>query len=227
MKININKTLLLCGMTGAMLCSSAYAANNGLYVGGQVGYGSNNSSPSSLNAASIPVTIVNTQTTLSGPAKVSVDNDGIAGRAFLGYQFNKYLSLEGGYTQYSDTTVNNVYGIKGNDESLFEGAIDGVVKGSLPITDRFSVYAKGGAAYVMAQSLGTNDSTSILNQQSGLIYLNDYNTQNNYAFRPTYGVGASFDITKRLSTDISWSQIVGGNNVPTTNFAALGLTFHI
>lgn len=227
MKITMKKTVLLCGLAGALLSSSAFAAKDGLYVGGQVGYGSNNSSASSLNASSIPIAIGNTQTTLSGPANVSVDNDGIAGRAFLGYQFNKYLSLEGGYTQYSDTTINNVYGVRGSDESLFEGAIDGVVKGSLPITDRFSLYAKGGVAYAMAQDLGKNDVTSVSSSQSGLIYLNDYNTQNNYAFRPTYGVGASFDITNRLSTDISWSQIVGGNSIPTTNFAALGLTFHV
>lgn len=225
--IKLNKTMLLCGLTGVMLCSSAFATtNNGFYIGGQVGYGSNNSSASSLNAASIPVQIGNTQTTLSGLSTPSVDNDGIAGRAFLGYQFNKYLSLEGGYTQYSDTTVNNVYGVHGNNNSLFEGAIDGVVKGSIPITNRFSVYAKGGAAYVMTQNLGTDGTTYLVTPASGATYLNNYNTQNIDEFRPTYGVGATFDITQRLSTDISWSQIVGGSNVPTTNFAGVGLAFH-
>ncbi len=225
-----NKRILFTA-AAVLLSSSAYAANNGLYVGGQVGYGSNNSSASSLNADSTTLTYnapyMSTRVqNIQAPAKVDVDNDGIAGRVYLGYQFNKYLSLETGYTQYSDTEVNNIAGFSGTDLSLYEGAIDAVGKFSLPITQRINLYAKGGAAYVMAQNVKSSANiakTGFLNYEADF----DYSTNNVDEFRPTYGFGVSFDITKRLSTDLSWSQIVGGNNIPTTNFTSLGLAFHI
>lgn len=219
------KTLLLCGITGALVSSSAFATtNNGFYVGGQFGYAGNNSSASSLNAVSVPVVVGSTQYNLMGPAKTTVDNDNIGGRAYIGYQFNRFLSLEGGYTQYSDTVLNNVYGVRGQDQSLFEGALDGVVKGSFPITKRVSIYAKGGAAYVFTQNLPDYKPTALtLANAPNLL---DVDTNNIYEFRPTYGAGVNVDITQRLSADVSWSQIVGGDNVPTTNFAGVGLAFH-
>ncbi|NNM58351.1 MAG: outer membrane beta-barrel protein, partial [Legionellales bacterium] len=156
--------------------------------------------------------------------KTDVDNGNLGARAYLGYQFNKYLSLESGYTQYSHTDVNNIDGVRGADLSLYQGAIDAVAKVSLPLTQKINIYAKGGAAYVMTQGV---DSSVYVNVQPNQINANlDYGTKNIDEFRPTYAVGVSYDLTQHLSTDVSWSQIVGGNDIATSNFASLGLSYH-
>ncbi|MBY0544398.1 MAG: porin family protein [Gammaproteobacteria bacterium] len=221
----INKAVLL-AVSALGLCSSVYAADNGLYAGAQLGYANIDNSVSSLDVSSTPLNINGHYVgQVSGFKNPSVDNGDIGGRAYLGYQFNRYFSLEAGYTQYADTDVNNIAGFHNQDISLYEGAIDTVGKFSLPIGKRVNLYAKGGAAYVMTQGVDSSINQVIrpLNVSSSF----ETSTTNIDEFRPTYGFGASFDITNHLSTDVSWSQIVGGNNIPTTNFTALGLSYHL
>jgi opacity protein-like surface antigen len=77
------KTLSAFAIAGAALvCSSVYADPfTGVYVGGQVGYGSINSDHHYWGNNS---------------------DDGFAGRPYIGYQLNQYFGIETGYTFFSD-----------------------------------------------------------------------------------------------------------------------------
>jgi len=206
------------------LCSVTVMAD-GFYTGVQLGQSKLDASATNLKVKSIPYLVNDNQVLLQGPSKVKVDNDGFAGRAYGGYQFNKYISLEGGYTQYADTKITNLYGISGSDETLHQGALDGVVKLTVPIAERVHLYAKGGGAYVFGQ--GINDANGEpVSSGSTLLSTASYHKVNNDALRPTYGFGIGVDMTNHISTDLMWSHIVGGNHIHDTYLTTLGVSYH-
>lgn len=113
---------------------------------------------------------------VSGPSRV--DDVGISGRIYAGYQFNPYFAVETGYTQYTktsfsvNTTVTHQFDrlVTSNDNppiffgniidkttavyhhsgEISENAIDLVGKATLPLIGGFGLYVKGGAAYINA-----------------------------------------------------------------------------
>lgn len=208
-----------------MAYSSLYADNHGFYTGIQLGQSKLDASASSLKVKDIPYLVNGSQELAQGPSKVKVNNDGFAGRGYLGYELSKYFSLEGGYTQYATTKVSNVYGISGQDEALHQGAVDGVVKATMPINQRLSVFAKAGEAYVFGEKVtdatGTVSSTNPNQLQSVT-----YTKENVDTFRPTYGLGMGFKLTHRVSMDFTWSHIASGADIQDTQLLTLGFAYH-
>ena len=206
-------------------CNSVYASSNGFYTGIQLGQSKLDASATTLKVKDIPFLVNGTQELIQGPSKTEVDNDGFAGRGYLGYQFSKYFSVEGGYTQYADTKISNIYGMTGQDETLHQGALDGVIQGMLPIGNRFHLSAKVGEAYVfgekVADATGTVSSSNPNQLQSVT-----YKKEDVDVFRPTYGVGAGVDLSRRVSMDLTWSKIAGGAGIQDTQLLTLGVAYH-
>lgn len=110
-------------------------------------------------------------------------------KLFGGYQFNKYLALEGGYVNLNDMTA-----MKGTVRTNI--VTDGWALGAVvryPVTDKFSVMGKLGGAYL----------------------LSDINTKNGAAvtvrtgdddFDPNYGVGVSYAVYDNLSLRAEWER---------------------
>jgi opacity protein-like surface antigen len=224
MKIKINKTFLSSILSLMIFSSSIYAAENGIYAGGQLGWADSNYTPKSLNIIYVPTTYQSTTYYLTGSTSPEINKAKAGARIFVGDQVNRFIAFEGGYTNYGYPEAINLYGYENLREPMSESAFDAQAKLSLPVSKRFNLYAKGGLAYVMTQHFSSSATTD----GSALSFLTSfqYSEDDITALRPVYGAGISFDLTKSLSTDISWSQIIGGNNVPTTNFAAIGLTLH-
>ncbi len=91
--------------------SNSDAAENGIYVGANYGY-------------------------LKVDGKDDFDNNSDVIQGLVGYRFNQYLAIEGGYANFGD------YG-----NSLSNAETDGytaALKVSYPIVDRVELYAKGG-----------------------------------------------------------------------------------
>ena len=122
---------ILAGMV-ALGCASgtASATINGLYTGGELGYGNIDNSTGNVF-----------------PFTSSTSNDGLAGRLLAGYQFNKYISAEGGwgFQEQSFLKATNQYDF------------DLEAKGTWPITQTFSVFGKLGGAYVNQSFSGTTN----------------------------------------------------------------------
>ncbi|NNM58190.1 MAG: outer membrane beta-barrel protein [Legionellales bacterium] len=161
-----------------------------------------------------------------GSAQVDIDNDGFAGRAYAGIKLSPYFDIEGGYTQYASVKIKNIYGVAGKNAQLNEGAIDTVLKMSLPLANNISIYGKGGAAFVMTNQLD-NGSVVTSTAASQTIETVKYDSETVDRFRPTYGFGVNYDITRFLSTDFSFARVIGGNDVPTSDLIALGMTLYL
>ena len=214
----IKKIIPILGLT-LITASAAYASPNGWYLGGQIGAANIDNTASSLNI--IYASGITSGSTVTGPYHPSVDNGDWGGRIFTGYQFMPYLAAELGATDFANTSVDHLYGTPNLDDHVSEYGFDAVAKVMLPIGERFNVYAKGGVAYMLS-----NDFDGYLSYQAPSTFVVGYDKNTVTAFRPVYGLGASYDITPKLSADISWSQIVGGSDIPQTSFTALGLAYH-
>lgn len=206
---------------GCLICggftTTVLAASEHFYTGVQLGETKVNRTSSNLNVESASVQS-QPNMLISGPAAISVDNDGFGGRAYVGYQFTPYIAIESGYTQYADTKIKNIYGIAGKDEQLNEGAVDTVAKLILPLSHKVSVYGKGGAAFVM-----TNQFDNAYADGGNI----QYEEQSIDRVRPTYGVGFNYDIARYLSSNLSLARVIGGDGVPTSDLLGIGLSLHL
>lgn len=205
--IYISILLLLCFNNAYAYIVEPY----NFYTGFELGESANNRSSSNLNyqASFLP-------TMDMGFTQPNVANDSFGGRAYLGYELSKHVDLEGGYTQYADTKVTNVYGFANESSILNEGVIDTLLKWSTPITNTsLSMYVEGGGALVMTQEYATDPSTGNLN------------TIGVDALRPMYGLGMTYELSPVISLDLSWSEVASSNTVPTSKLLGLGINFHI
>ena len=224
------------------VATSTFAAKNSFYFGGQLGYSDSDYSASNQNLVNADVSFVDNTgsrliSTPLGTAKTSTDQDHLGGRVYLGYQFNKHFALESGYTQFGKTEVNNAYGLTSNryinhDVDLNNAAIDLVAKGMLPVGHKFDLFAKGGVAYVDADTIDRPALVSFSHTSSPFIVSNSasvtsYHEETTTKLLPTAGVGAEYTINPRLSMDLSYSIIPGSGDIKTSQLVALGLAFHV
>ena len=116
--MKITKTILLSGLLAiASVSTAAFAGDEGIYVGGNIGVGKPN---------------INTP---NGEDKSS----SVVGGIVLGYKFSKYLGVEGEYTGIGKVTDKVSGTVKGDAASI--AAI-----GFLPLNDEFNLYGKLGVA---------------------------------------------------------------------------------
>lgn len=157
----------------------------------------------------------------------SSSEGGFGGNALIGYQFNSYYSVEGGYTY----LPSNKYTISagGADVALHENthAWDILGKANLPLDQissslkGFNAFVKGGAAYEHASlSLsGTGFSTSTLTSHN--------------AWVPVAGFGASYDINSNVAADVAYTHFFGHKTTassthleaPSADMVTLGVSY--
>lgn len=146
--------------------------------------------------------------------KQAKQRGGFGARLFGGYNFNEYLGVEAGVSQYArshyhSNLVENTFGSLTKKKEYSMTAGDLVAKAYLPLGQSgFNVYALGGVALAHSKINGqTKVVTPVANGASG-----ESRTQNK--LRPKYGVGASFDIPEtKFATNLEWSRIQGTGNV--------------
>jgi opacity protein-like surface antigen len=128
---------------------------------------------------------------------VSTSNDnGVVGRAFLGYDVNRYFALEAGYTYFFNKakfTYNNAEFNKIKNTQV----IDAMLKGKLPVVDNFDLYAKCGVNYLMSKfDKDTNDGITKIE------------TSRN-SFNVGFGAGADYYITPNIIANVEWLRFNG------------------
>jgi opacity protein-like surface antigen len=117
----------------------------------------------------------------------SKDNGGV-GRAFLGFDLNRYFAIEAGYTYFFN---------KPESTAAFGGKfvkrtqdIDLMFKGKLPVVDNFDLFAKLGGNYLMTSS-----------------DVSTFESRNN--FNVAYGAGADYYITPNVIASVEWLRFNG------------------
>jgi hypothetical protein len=111
------------------------------------------------------------------PAFYNKHDTQLAGRVFGGYNFNEYVGVEAGYNAFGTTkqTVNTFYGPV-EFKSRFD-SFDVRGKAYLPVMNNTAnLYALGGVAYARNEDV--------------------------HAYRPVYGVGANYDVTKQVTAAV-------------------------
>ena len=179
-----SRRLSLLALAGfAAICSTSAMAQEapGFYVGGSLG----------ATRAHFNNDAYNNLARNNGFAinSSSVDNTSTGGKLFGGYQLNPNFAVEGGYFDlgrfnYSGVTSGGTY--NGNTRSH---GLNLDLVGTLPLSDRFSVLGRVGAAY--AQTRDSSSSTGFAPPVTANRSLND-----TYA---KYGVGLQYAITDALS----------------------------
>jgi len=206
----------------SLLTSFAFAAVPGAYVGIGGGYG-NLRTPKGYAFSSTDPTI-NSNTRWGGGWGT--------GRAFIGFNFNRYIGLESGWAYYP-RTIYKASDIFGDTASLKYNAkaVDAVIKAYLPIGfTGASVYAVLGAAYVTETITYSNN--GIANEPT--MAAPDIGKTNYYKTRPLYGVGASYDFPCHITTSVEFTQIQrlgtfanNGQSIPFMNLATFNIIYRL
>lgn len=145
---------------------------------------------------------------VSGVTSADIDDKGLAGRIFLGYQATDIWGFELGYTRFADTDFNNINGT-GLNGDITEQAIDLVAKGTYTLPNNsLGLYGKVGVGYVDAEA------------EDGL-------TGDNDALMPVFGLGLSYSVTPTIPVDISWTRFQDtGSDIPSADLIALGIAYN-
>lgn len=154
----------------------------------------------------------------------SQDTDHLGFKLYGGYDFNRYFAIEAGFAhlgspEYRYASGGTIGQAKVRQESYFAAA-----KGTLPISQRFNVFAKVGVTHSRAQLDGNSNSATI-NAAAGFpVTISENNS------RAMFGAGLEFslspDVLLRLEYDdfgkFGDSNITGATKARLTS---LGITY--
>ena len=149
----LSRTLALAVMA-VLASSAATAAEKGWYVGGNIG-----ESKATIDDDRIIGSLLGAGFTTSSLAE---DESDLGYKVFGGYQFNKYLALEGGYFDLGKFgfTATTVPAGSLSGEVKFKGVNFDIV-GFVPFTEKFSAFGRAGVNY--AETNGTFGGTGAVN----------------------------------------------------------------
>jgi OOP family OmpA-OmpF porin len=188
------KSILVCALLGvsATAATGALAADPGgtWYLGLGAGQSRADTPTASAIVAGTRVTSVAT----------SGDSTATGAKAFLGYQFNKYIAAEGGYFRLGDFTFDGTTTppgtLHGSLKSRSGWNLDAV--GSLPFfEDKFMLLARVGVQSSKTSDLfnGTGAAATLANPSP---------SKNLVSYK--YGAGAEYDFTKNIGARVEWER---------------------
>ena len=178
----------------ALLSASAFAGD--VYILGSVGQASTNINKSNLDNSLIDAGV----TGLSSSTKETDTGYKLQ----LGYQFNQYFAVEGGYVNLGEAKYSaNFTGGNAKATAKVDGwNIDAV--GILPVNDKFSLFGKLGtfAAHTKVDVSANGPGGSA----TGSATANNWSTH--------YGIGASYALTKSVGLRVEYEKFdkVGKDN---------------
>lgn len=195
-----NKYLVALAAAGMLSLSAPSFAQAGVYVGGQLGYGHTD--------YGLDVTFVNTATNEFININ-SGDENGIAGRIYLGYQFNCYFGVEVGAALFSNTDLNVNGRIDGQTGSVNLGDIE---------TSQYDLLLKVGTPFGCSGfrgdiKLGIADVVTSFESNFNINgeHIDDSDSNVNFAL----GASISYNLNRQVALDVSWLHTFG--NTPDNN----------
>ncbi len=153
---------------------------------------------------------------LGGVFGDNLGDDGAAGRAYVGYQFNQNIGLETGFTLFTNVDLPRDFG------DIKTAHWDLLLKVGTPIGNSgFRVDLKGGAAYIMSD-FDAND----IAKSSG------FNDDSEKEIKPVAGVSLSYYLNRNVAVDASYIHAFGDPKngalgTPNVDLVTLGLSFQV
>ncbi len=130
------------------------------------------------------------------------EDEDFAFKAFAGYRFHKNFAVELDYLDYGDPD-DDILGIDTEIEDLYAVALYGV--GILPLSEKFEVFVKLGAAYWDGDAKATVMGMSASSSEDGT--------------ELAYGLGASYAFTNRYAARVEYEEV----DVDSSDLSTLGL----
>ena len=151
----------------------------------------------SVDNGSVATVLSGTGTTATG---ITNSSNATAGKAFLGYQFNKYIAAEGGYFRLGDFTFDATTAPAGTLHGSLKNRagynLDAV--GTVPVVaDKFLLLARVGVQTSKTSDLfnGTGAAATLANPSP---------SKNQVSYK--YGAGAEFDFTRNIGVRAEWER---------------------
>ncbi len=141
---------------------------------------------------------------------IDFSDGGFAGRAYLGYDINKFFGFEGGFTYLPKATSDFGH--------ITNYAFDILAKLSLPVTGGFSIHAKAGGGFF--HSSVDDDIVEVVGGSTSRSH-----------FGPVFGVGAAYEIIPNLAIGLDWERYSGNGKIssssyqPSPDVVFLGLSY--
>lgn len=161
--------------------------------------------------------------TKNGATAISSDQSGTHGqwRLQLGYRFNPYLSLEGGYIDLGTANYDATFSGGSARAEWKSGGVDLAALGTLPLANHFALLGKIGA-------ISTKTTTNW--RSSGITGIPN-GDESKSETKPFIGVGVSYALIPRSDlrleyehfADIGDASITGNADV---NTVSLGMSYH-
>ncbi len=229
-KRNIRLITLLLTTGSLVAAGSSYAEGTGFYVGASAGY-------SSINTPSgnVFVSQSNNNNLLNVETSSSSTGGGFGGNLFAGYNINKNIAVELGYTSYAQSQYNAAYAQYkniGTDEWVYTDhtnsssisyntySIDAFLKGSMPILAQLSAFAKIGLSYV-SQSVDYQNPTGTptIDVNNGALATPGSGTNTYTAVRPAGALGFTYQINEHFSSSLFAQGFLGDGDLETDKSA--------
>ena len=211
---------------GIMTASNAYAGDmgpvetqesaRGIYIEGNVGYANH---PWQDDRA----TTVGLENQLGVLRNLSNINGGAIGGVDVGFQFNRFFSLEGGWSYLPTASYNRDRTVtlpvaqttfilpEGLQVNINSGLAYIAAKGTLPICDKFDAFAKLGAAYAYNHSNVTIPA-SLVNSPAVLT------TDHSNFWNPLFGFGLQYSLFNNWSINVQYDYVPGYNAASSSHF---------
>lgn len=144
--------------------------------------------------------------------QTSISSTGFAARGYLGFGFNRFISVESGYIYLPRARINDQFG---QSSHINNYAVDLLGKLTVPVTGGLDLFAKAGLGYF------NSSGSSLLGR-----------TQTGH-FGPAFGVGAAYEVVPNLAIDLSWMRYSGNGRIadasyqPNPDAILLGLSYKL
>jgi len=136
------------------------------------------------------------------------DDSATSVRLFTGYDFNRYLGVEGGYLRLGKFTADRtIAGTTVSDEfKTYTAYLEGVA--TLPLGDRFGLYAKAGGVYWSIKTSGTLSGVAgPNNSKGGVDFIGGGGAQ--FFFTRNFGIRAEYEYIPKLGDSTTGEVDVG------------------
>lgn len=209
----------------ALAADVANANNTGFYVGGGAGRAeyftsedacrelAEEARDAAAEEIDDPVLLDTAFAVIAETAQCSDGLDTTAYRFFLGYQFNDFIGLEAGYSDFGSVDISLSSNVAESGVSFVgsgqgEAEVDGFTLSALlsvPIGDRFAIFGRAGVLAWDASASGS--ASGIITESDGSVEsLSESFVLDDSGADGLYGAGARFDVTDNVTLRAEWTH---------------------
>ena len=195
--MKLSQIAIATGAAALLISASAVAAQPGFFAGVTAGY-----SVSKIK-----------DSYAAGTSYIKGDHKGFAYGFQGGYNFDKYVGVETGFTQYNNAHYNWYSGSEGDGRTkLSFYDVDVMADGYLPVASNIDLIAKAGMAYVHTTAKEEGASAS------------------EHTYRPKIALGASYAIQPNMDLQATYSRVfkkgTAGDSKYVPNLDMIALSFN-